>query len=202
MAFDDYLFPVNYSRHAIGGPSLSASPVSTPGGARQVVQNWDEPLRQWRVGKKVKHVAEIESLYHYYLGRRGIVHTFPFLDPLDHEIERMPTLPSTGDGANDAFQIVNRYDRSGRELVRSILLPVLATVEVYRDDVLAAASAYAVDRGTGIVTFTSPPASGVAVDVSCEFHMKAHFLSDAAAFDLEMWRLGSWDGVEIMESRN
>lgn len=201
MAFDDLLFPPNYSRNAQIGPSLSASPVTTPGGFRQVVQNMEQPLQQWTVAKRVKNFDEIKSLYNYYLGRRGIVNTFPIWDPIDNKIDRAAMAPEFGDGVVTDFQIVQRYEETGNPLIRTVVLPVLATLAVYRDGVLEPAGNYTANRGTGIVAFAAAPGAGERVTASCDFHFQAHFKSQLAIFDMESIRLGSWNGIEIEEER-
>jgi uncharacterized protein (TIGR02217 family) len=84
----------------------------------------------------------------------------------------------TGDGATTTFQLVKRYsDGAGNYYDRPILWPVAGTLTVAADGVHVS-SGVSVNRGTGVVTFTSAPADGVDLTAGFAFDVAVRFDDD------------------------
>jgi uncharacterized protein (TIGR02217 family) len=79
-------------------------------------------------------------------------------------------------------------------------MAVAGTVKVYRDGV-EATSGWSVNTATGLVTFTTAPASGVQVTADFEFDIPARFDSDQMDITIETYQLGSWGQIIILEVR-
>ena len=107
---------------------------------------------------------------------------------------------ATGDDALTQYQLVKRY-RSGSVIeIRTITKPVAGTVKVYVDDV-EQLSGWSVDTTTGLVTFSMPPALGVAVAADFEFDVPVRFDTDHMAVTIESYRLHAWQQIPIIELR-
>jgi uncharacterized protein (TIGR02217 family) len=68
-------------------------------------------------------------------------------------------------------------------------------------DAVSQASGWSVDVTTGIVTFTSAPASGVAVTAGFEFDVPVRFDTDTLDVTLDIERLGSITSIPLLEVR-
>ena len=57
------------------------------------------------------------------------------------------------------------------------------------------------NTATGLVTFTTAPASGVQVTADFEFDVPVRFDSDQMDITLETYQLGSWGQISVLEIR-
>ena len=62
-------------------------------------------------------------------------------------------------------------------------------------------SGWTVDTTTGVVTFTTAPAGGVAVRAGFEFDVPVRFDSDTLDVTLDFERLGSITSIPLLEIR-
>ncbi len=62
-------------------------------------------------------------------------------------------------------------------------------------------SGWSVDTTTGVVTFTTPPANGVAVQAGYEFDVPARFDTDEMQARWDTVNTRSWSRVPIVEIR-
>jgi uncharacterized protein (TIGR02217 family) len=107
----------------------------------------------------------------------------------------------TGDGAIKPFQLVKRYPSGGVVEVRAITKPVAGTVRVYKDGV-EQLSGWSVDVTTGVVTFTTAPATGVAITADFELDVPVRFDTDHMAVTIESFKLHRWQQIPIVELRS
>jgi uncharacterized protein (TIGR02217 family) len=84
--------------------------------------------------------------------------------------------------------------------VRTIAKPVAGTVRVYLDGVEQLAG-WLVDLTTGVVTFLTAPAAGVAITADLEFDVPVRFDTDHMAVTLESFRLHRWQQIPVVELR-
>ncbi len=105
-----------------------------------------------------------------------------------------------GDGASKTFQLVKHYPSGGVVESRIISKPVAGLVKVYRDGV-EAASGWSVDTTTGLVTFTTAPATGVQVTADFSFDVPVRFDSDQMEVTIETYQLGTWGQIPVVEIR-
>jgi uncharacterized protein (TIGR02217 family) len=85
--------------------------------------------------------------------------------------------------------------------VRTITKPVAGTVHVYKDGV-EQLSGWSVDVTTGIVTFTTAPAAGVAITADFELDVPVRFDTDHMAVTIESFHLHRWQQIPIVELRS
>jgi uncharacterized protein (TIGR02217 family) len=109
-------------------------------------------------------------------------------------------LLGTGDGAIKTFQLVKHYPSGSVVEVRTITKPVAGTVRVYKDGVEQLAG-WSVDVTTGVVTFTSAPAAGVAITADFELDVPVRFETDHMAVTIESFHLHRWQQIPIVELR-
>jgi uncharacterized protein (TIGR02217 family) len=106
----------------------------------------------------------------------------------------------TGDGATTTFQLVKRYASGSQTWVRTIAKPVAGTVTVALNGT-SQASGWSVSTATGLITFTTAPAVGVAITAGYEFDVPVRFDTDVLDVTLDLERLGSITSIPLVELR-
>ncbi|WP_167626623.1 DUF2460 domain-containing protein, partial [Paracoccus luteus] len=106
----------------------------------------------------------------------------------------------TGDGITTAFQLVKRYASGSQTWVRAITKPVAGTVRIALDGA-EQLGGWSVDTTTGVVTFATAPAEGVAITAGFAFDVPVRFDTDALDVTLDLERLGSITSIPLLELR-
>lgn len=181
MAFHSVLFPVDVQYGYAGGPGFATVVQQTHSGHEERVARWSSARHRYRPSKEQMTATEVAAVRHFYLERRGALHSFRFKDwhdftsAADDTGDTDPTdqIIGEGDGAEVNFQLRKQYG-SDNTYVRPIQLPVEDSVSVAFDGV-EQLSGWTVSLTTGIVTFTSAPALGVVVTAGFEFDVPVRF---------------------------
>ncbi len=84
--------------------------------------------------------------------------------------------------------------------MRTIAKPVAGTVRVALG-MVEQLSGWTLDATTGVITFTTAPASGVAIRAGFEFDVPVRFDSDTLDVTLDLERLGSITAIPLLEIR-
>jgi uncharacterized protein (TIGR02217 family) len=113
--------------------------------------------------------AALAAVVAFFEARNGRLHGFRFKDWGDHKSCLPSGTPSptdqtigTGDGAATTFQLVKRYASGGQTWTRTITRPVAGSVRIALDGV-EQLSGWSADTTTGVLTFGTAPAAGVAI---------------------------------------
>lgn len=207
MAFHEVRFPDDISRGARGGPERRTQIVELASGDEERNASWADSRRRYDAAYGVRRADDLARVVAFFEARSGRLHGFRWKDWGDFKSclpSQTPTALDqplgTGDGGTTAFQLVKRYVSGGQTWVRTIAKPVAGTVRVAFDGVEQAAG-WAVDATTGIVSFDTAPASGVAVTAGFEFDVPVRFDTDRLDVTLDLDRLGSITSVPLVEVR-
>jgi uncharacterized protein (TIGR02217 family) len=155
--FHEVRFPDNIAYGATGGPEFATTVVATGAGHEKRNVNWSEARGRWDVASGLKKQAQIDELIAFFRARRGKAFGFRFKDWTDYKATGQ--LLGTGDDAQTQFQLVKHYPSGSVIEVRTITKPVAGTMKVYLGGV-EQLSGWSVDTTTGLVTFSTAPASG------------------------------------------
>ena len=196
--FHEVQFPPDISYGASGGPGYSTTVVTTVSGHERRNSNWAAARGKWNVAHGLKKREQVAALIAFFRARRGRAYGFRFKDWTDHQA--FAQVLGIGDGSNRTFQLIKSYASGGEIETRLIAKPVPGTVKIYRDGV-EAVSGWTVNTATGIVTFTTAPASGVQVTADFEFDVPVRFDSDQMDVTIETYQLGSWGQIPVLEIR-
>lgn len=196
--FHEVQFPPDISYGASGGPGYSTTIVTTVSGHERRNANWVAARGKWNVAHGLKKREQVASLIAFFRARRGRAYGFRFKDWTDHQA--LAQLIGVGDGASKTFQLVKRYASGGEIETRVITKPVPGTVKITLDGV-EAVSGWTVNTATGLVTFTTAPASGVQVTADFDFDVPVRFDSDQMDITIETYQLGSWGQIQVLEIR-
>lgn len=198
MAFIEVQFPTDISYGSSGGPEYSTDIVETLGGYEQRNANWSAARAVYNVAHGVKTQAQLDALIAFFRARGGRADGFRFKDWTDYQASAQAI--GTGNGSATAFQLVKLYSSGTVTVTRTISKPVSGTVVIHLNGVVQG-SGWSVDTTTGIVTFTSAPASGVAITADFQFDVPARFDTDRLSATLEAYGASSWRDIPIVEVR-
>lgn len=201
--FRDALFPTNISRGSTSSIKWQTRKTVSDSGNETRVKSWSNPLREFSFNAEFWDEARLQDLINFYNAvAQGDAYSFRFRDWSDFyagysmvpggggivvDVGALQTI-GTGNGATVAFQLVKTYTRDGFTYTRTITKPVTGTVKVYVGGV-EQLSGWSVNLSTGVVTFSSAPASGT-IAAAFYFDTPARFDGDVVGFNLEALRVG------------
>ena len=192
-SFHDVRFPLPIGLAARGGPERRTEIVTLGSGREERNASWIGSRRRFDVAPGVRSLDDIAVLTAFFEARRGALHAFRFVDPLDHKSCGPSGEPGAsdqrlgfGDGATARFALVKRYGVGETAWVRPILKPVAGSVTVAVDD---APVGFSLDGGD--VVLDAPPPAGASVTAGFRFDTPVRFDMDR----LEIGADGSGGGI-------
>ena len=131
---------------------------------------------------------ELRSLLGFYLTCQGAYGTFLFQDPYDYQVAGQYL--GTGDSSSAVFQLQRTMGTSlpSGGFVEPIVAPNLVTA-VYFDGITQNPAIYSVDPDTGLLTFATPPSTGLVVSADFSYWFRCRFIDDSYDFENFMYRL-------------
>jgi uncharacterized protein (TIGR02217 family) len=207
MAFHEVRFPDDISRGARGGPERRTQIVELASGDEERNASWANSRRRYDIAYGIRRADDLAAVVAFFEARNGRLHGFRFKDWADHKSCLPSQTPGptdqvigTGDGATTAFQLVKRYASGGQTWTRTITKPVAGSVRIAVDGA-DQVSGWSVGNATGLVTFDTAPATGVAVTAGFAFDVPVRFDTDALDVTLDLERLGSITSIPLLEIR-
>jgi uncharacterized protein (TIGR02217 family) len=155
----------------------------------------------------IRCADDLAAVVAFFEARNGRLHGFRFKDWADFKSCLPSQTPGptdqpigTGNGAAGQFQLTKRYNSGAQSWTRTITKPVAGTVTVALNGT-PQASGWSISTVTGLVTFTTAPAAGVAITAGFEFDVPVRFDTDALDVTLDLQRLGSITSIPLIELR-
>lgn len=205
MAFHAIGFPLDIALGAHGGPERLTDIVTLSSGAEQRNSRWANSRRSYNAGYGVKSRADMQTVLAFFEERRGRFHSFLWRDGLDFSSNGGNGTPDpvdqpigTGDGTTAAFQLTKQYGASFDPWFRPITKPVAGSVRVAVAGT-ELTSGFAVDTLTGIVTFTSAPATGAAITAGFLFDVPVRFDTDRLDIELSSFDAADASSIPLIE---
>jgi uncharacterized protein (TIGR02217 family) len=209
MAFHDIRFPLEIALGTSGGPERRTDIVTLGSGREERNSPWALSRRRYNAGMGLKRLDDIHALIAFFEARHGRLHGFRWKDRADWKsaapsaaVSPLDQALGQGDGERTSFQLVKTYASGGASYAREIAKPVAGSIR------MAVAGApmeegvdYTADPATGLVTFTSPPASGAAVTAGFEFDVPVRFDTDFLDINLAAFEAGSVPDIPVVEIR-
>jgi uncharacterized protein (TIGR02217 family) len=207
MAFHEVRFPDAISRGARGGPERRTQIVELTSGAEERNASWANSRRRYDVAYGIRRADDLAAVVAFFEARNGRLHGFRFKDWADHKSCLPSQTPGptdqsigTGNGSATLFQLSKRYTSGAQSWTRAITKPVAGTVTIALNGA-PQLSGWSVSTTTGLITFTTAPATGVAVTAGFEFDVPVRFDTDALDVTLDLERLGSITSIPLVEIR-
>lgn len=131
---------------------------------------------------------ELRALMGFFMLCQGAFATFLFEDPSDHEIAGQQI--GTGDASATAFQLQRAIGAAlpGGGFSELISAPNVISA-IYFDGITQDPAGYSVDQDTGLVTFITPPGSGLIITADFTYYFRCRFIDDSYGFENFMYRL-------------
>ena len=207
MAFHEVRFPDDISRGARGGPERRTQVVELASGDEERNASWANSRRRYDVAYGIRRADDLAAVVAFFEARNGRLHGFRFKDWADFK-SCLPSQTSgptdqpigTGNGSATLFQLTKRYASGAQSWTRAITKPVAGTVTVALNGT-PQPSSWSVSTATGLITFTTAPALGVAITAGFEFDVPVRFDTDALDVTLDLERLGSITSIPLVEIR-
>ena len=201
--YDDAILPLTVKYGAASMPRTSSQITHTATGYRKVNQRWSQKLRRLKLQYQLDDDA-FDAVLKFWEALEGPTHSGLARDwtdwnstaglmrdgdesqitMLDQPMKNTVTGLLVGDGSTTTFQLVKRYLSGSASHIRTIQKPQSGTLIVALDGVLQHTTGspidYSVDYSTGIVTFTGPPAAGLAPTAGFAFYVPVAFTNDEA----------------------
>lgn len=207
MAFHEVRFPDNISRGARGGPERRTQIVELASGAEERNASWANSRRRYDVAYGIRRADDLAAVVAFFEARNGRLHGFRFKDWADFKSCLPSQTPSptnqpigTGNGAATLFQLTKRYTSGAQSWTRVITKPVAGTVTIALNGT-PHASGWSVSTTTGLITFATAPAPGIAITAGYEFDVPVRFDTDVLDVTLDLERLGSITSIPLVEIR-
>jgi uncharacterized protein (TIGR02217 family) len=207
MAFHEVRFPDNISRGARGGPERRTQIVELASGAEERNASWANSRRRYDVAYGIRRADDLAAVVAFFEARNGRLHGFRFKDWADFKSCLPSQTPGptnqpigTGNGAATMFQLTKRYTSGAQSWSRTITKPVAGTVTIALNGT-PQATGWSVSTATGLVTFATAPAAGIAITAGFEFDVPVRFETDALDVTLDLERLGSITSIPLLEIR-
>ena len=207
MAFHEVRFPDNISRGARGGPERRTQIVELASGAEERNASWANSRRRYDVAYGIRRADDLAAVVAFFEARNGRLHGFRFKDWADFKSCLPSQTPSptnqpigTGNGATTQFPLTKRYTSGAQSWTRTITKPVAGTVTIALNGT-PQASGWSVSTATGLITFTTAPAAGMAITAGFEFDIPVRFDTDVLDVTLDLERLGSINSIPLVELR-
>ncbi len=207
MAFHEVRFPDDISRNARGGPERRTQIVELASGDEERNASWANSRRRYDAAYGIRRADDLAAVVAFFEARTGRLYGFRWKDWADFKSCLPSQAPATtdqtigtGDGITTDFQLVKSYVSGAQTWARMITKPVAGTVRIAIDGV-DQTTGWAVDATTGVVSFTTAPASGTAITAGFEFDVPVRFDTDALDVTLDIERLGSITSIPLIEVR-
>ena len=207
MAFHEVRFPDDISRGARGGPERRTQIVELASGAEERNASWANSRRRYDVAYGIRRADDLAAVVAFFEARNGRLQGFRFKDWADFKSCPPSQTPEatdqpigTGNGSTTEFQLAKRYTSGAQSWSRAITKPVAGTVTIALNGT-PQASGWSVSTTTGLITFTTAPAAGVAITAGFEFDVPVRFDTDMLDVILDLERLGSITSIPLLEIR-
>lgn len=136
--------------------------------------------------------ADITELVGLFNAVRGRFDTFLHTDPDFNTVSAEAF--GAGDGSTTAFQLLATYEGASGPGQAEMVQNLNGTPTLYSNGTLIASSGYSIGA-TGIVTFTTAPASGVALTWDGSFYYRCRF--DADSYDWKKIMSALWQSPKL-----
>lgn len=191
-------FPTDISYGSVGGAIFSTTITTNKAGYEKRHMQWAEARCAYNVAHGVKSKAQLDELISFFRAHKGRTYPFRFKDWSDYQ--GVNQLLGTGNGSRTQFQLQKTYSSGERSDVRLIHKPVQGSVLLYKGSALQT-SGVSVNYMTGMVTFTSAPATGVVITADFEFDVWVRFETDQLSAQLDDYGVYSWNDITLVEVR-
>lgn len=211
MGFHNEEFPLVVGYGTTGGFGWKTSIIEMDSGQDQRVGRRSIFRKEFDARTGIRTLADFSLVRHFAASRRGSLHSFKVKDYADFTTglndvgtpTNLDVVLGTGNASNKDFQLRKRYGGVTYGVYWNITKPVSGTTAVALDGVAKTLGTdYTLNLLTGIVSFVTAPANGVAVTAGCEFRVPVFFgpeVDELLSISLEDVDVGDLPSVPMIE---
>jgi uncharacterized protein (TIGR02217 family) len=131
---------------------------------------------------------ELRTLLGFFMLCQGAFRTFSFVDPSDCQVTRQYI--GTGNASTAVFQLQRTMGANlpGGGFSEPVQAPNLVRA-IYFNGITQDPAAYSVDANSGLVSFATPPGSGLIITADFTYYFRCRFTDDKYDFENFMYRL-------------
>jgi len=209
MGFHEFAtYPEKLNYGSRGGPGFSTSIIEVDSGREERTAHWSRAKHRYNVAYGIKSLDDLSELITFYHARLGPAYGFRFKDWLDFSSapnhRDTPTMTDqeigVGDNSETQFQLLKKYT-SGAVTRTRMITKITGSVLIALDGITSGI-AYTVDNATGLVTFASPPGSGVVITAGFTFDVPVRFgkeLDQVLSLAYSTFSTGGIEDVPLVE---
>ena len=164
------------------------------GGNEARISYYTTPISHWTLIYTFLDAADYALLKAFYIARCGSAQSFLFSDTSEAQAVLKATVPATGTGTEEHFQIDRMVE--GTAYTSNVLMPVPL---IYVGGVLRTTNYFI--STADLITFTAPlPGNGVAVAWSGDLYHRVRFDTDMLSFNefmSQLWEIKQLDLVGV-----
>lgn len=209
MTFIEQTPPCRFSYQSASGPTHSTQIVTVDSGAEFRVSRWDGGRLQYNGTLRNRSPETVRAFMAFVRSVRGSAIGFRLPDDNDCSTASDHVgAPShtdmqlgVGDGVATQFQLIKRYAAGDQTQIRTIEKPRAGTTLVGLDGSLSG-SGWTVNTATGLLTFSSPVASGVVVTAGCLYDVPVRFgeaVDGWLSMSIETYGTSAIDSIPMIE---
>jgi uncharacterized protein (TIGR02217 family) len=189
-------FPTDIAYGSTGGAIFSTNVTSNVAGYEKRNQQWQNPRCAYNVAHGIKNKAQLDELIAFFRAHKGRAKPFRFKDFAD--FQGIGEQIGVGNGTQLTFQLIKTYITGSLSDIRTINKPVDSSVKIYFGSTLQT-TGYSVNYETGIITFTTPPTTGIIIKADFEFDVWVRFDTDQINVRLDDDGVFSWNEIPLVE---
>ena len=195
MTFIDTKLSRRVSVGFTGGPTWNTTVVAMKNGSERRNAEWTMPHHKFTADYTLLDPIAQNEILNAFWAAKGQLDSFAFKDWNDYRAANQAL--GLGDGTTNARQLTKAYTFGPTTFVRTIVLPIAATLAVTAD---GDPFAVTVDEETGLVTPGSAWPSGKVLLASFEFDVRVRFAADYIPFnrDSGMTAQATFDLIEAL----
>lgn len=173
-----------------GGPEFSTNLRSLSSGREKRNADWANARHKFTVPFAALTSTQYLAVKKVFLICRGRLHTFMQRDWADYQATNENF--GTGDASTKVFQLSKLSSDGGGTYTRVVTKPDTLTGVQIRVNGVLQTSGVSVDALTGLVTFTSAPASGAVLTWTGQFWVQVRFDIDSLPFSISNKSAGAF----------
>lgn len=175
-------------------PEFSTKVQTSASGKDSTAAYWTYPRWTFKLSYELLRggaETELNTLLGFFLARKGRFDTWLYTDPSDHTVIGQQI--GIGDSSTVAFQLVRTISGFTEPMKAINGAPVVKIGGITQT------TGWSINS-TGVITFTTPPASGAVITADFSYYFRCRFLKDAAEFNqfmADLWELKKCEFISV-----
>lgn len=197
MAWMNTPFPPRLAFGIECDPEWQVRIATTIAGFESRNLEWSNARHRYDASFAIRSATDHQVIREHFHMARGPFHSWPLLDPLDHDVSVTEGVMVLDSGSDASFQLYKQYGSGDFAYLRKITRP-LSGARIYLNGVLKTEGVdYTLDEDTGLLTYVDTDALAEDITWSGQFYVPCRY--DTMKLPVRLQTRGG-DGMEYMVS--